>query len=285
MGHRPDVRSSARARPHTALSREELFARVWQRPLGEVAPGLGLSRTGLAKLCARLEVPCPPRGYWAQRRKGVASTPPPLPECGTDAARRRFERPDRQAQLLDVAAGIVSRDGVHAASLSRIARDAGVTEALAQTYFPRQADVLIALARQELATLRTAQAAEIARGASASERLARSTSAYLRHVEGRGALLQVLLGNPAVRRGLKAEREATRDTRVRAVADRFAHDSGVDPDLALCATAILTGVCLRAGRLLAAGRLDFADAEVFSQAMVRHGNRRLARVSGGRPAS
>lgn len=281
IGHRREVNGLPRTGRRPAQSREALHDRVWRRPLGEVAAELGLSRTGLAKLCARLDVPCPPRGYWARLRKGDPPSPPPLPEARalTEAPRRRLERPDRRARLLDVAAEIVGREGVHAASLARIARGAGVTEALAQTYFPRHADVLIALARQELATLRAAQADEISRGADAAERLARSTTAYLRHVEGRGALLQVLLGNPAVRRGLREERDAQRDTRVRAVSERFAQDSGIDPEIALCATTILTGVCLRAGRLLARDRLDFADAEALSQAMVRQGNRRLARIS------
>lgn len=282
MGHRRRVgrtgKTTATAEPP---SREALYARVWEEPLADVAADLGLSRTGLAKLCARLGVPCPPRGYWARRRRGDAEPPPGLPAT-PDAPRRRLDPEDRRAQILDVAAGLIGREGVHAASLKRIAGDAGVSEALVQSYFPRQADVLVELARRELETLRLAQAAEIEGGSTAAERLARSTTAYLRHVERRGALLQLLLGNPAVREGLRSERDASRAVRGRAVAERFSRDSGVDPDIALCATTILTAVCLRAGRLLARGRIDLAQAEALSQAMVRQGNRRIARLSRGR---
>lgn len=45
------------------LSREELFALVWEKPTREIARDLGLSDVAIGKLCARLQVPKPPRGY------------------------------------------------------------------------------------------------------------------------------------------------------------------------------------------------------------------------------
>lgn len=267
------------------LSREALYARVWERPLAETAAALGLSRTGLAKMCERLDVPCPPRGYWSRRRKGLAEPAPPLPAApgeglaGGRAARRRLDSDERRAQILDAACLVIQREGVHAATLKRVARQAGASEGLAQAYFARQGDLLTALARRELETLRNVQDADIARGSSAAERLARSTSAYLRQVEARGALLQILLGNPAVRQGLRAERAREREARGGAVAERFADASGLPPDIARAATTVLTGLCLRAGRLLARGRLDLERAETLSQAMVRHANRRLVAAS------
>ena len=39
------------------LSREELFALVWEKPTVEVAKELGVSDVAVAKLCARLQVP------------------------------------------------------------------------------------------------------------------------------------------------------------------------------------------------------------------------------------
>jgi hypothetical protein len=38
------------------LSREELFALVWEKPTVEVAKELGVSNVAVAKLCARLQV-------------------------------------------------------------------------------------------------------------------------------------------------------------------------------------------------------------------------------------
>lgn len=282
------------ARPATTISRKALHAHVWAQPLAEVAATLGISRTGLAKICDRLEIPCPPRGYWARRRKGLIETPaplPPAPDAGAETItlgegrapsrrpQRRLDSEERRLALLDVAAGLVAREGVHAATLKRIAQEAGVSEGLAQSYFRRQADVLIALARRELEVLREAQDREIALGSRPADRIARSTAAYLRQVERRGALLQLLLGNPAVREGLREERARERADRGGAVAERFSETAGVAPDIARAATTILTSLCLRTGRLLARGRIDLEQAETLSQAMVRHGNRRLAAIS------
>lgn len=38
------------------LTREELFARVWETPLTRVAEQIGITPTGLLKVCWRLEV-------------------------------------------------------------------------------------------------------------------------------------------------------------------------------------------------------------------------------------
>jgi len=64
-----------------APSREELFALVWERPATEVARALGISDVALGKLYRRLQVPKPPRGYWARVASGKTPRRPPLP-CG-----------------------------------------------------------------------------------------------------------------------------------------------------------------------------------------------------------
>ena len=61
-----------------SMSREELFALVWERPATEVARELGISDVMLGKLCRRLQVPKPPRGYWARVASGKTSRRPPL---------------------------------------------------------------------------------------------------------------------------------------------------------------------------------------------------------------
>lgn len=52
--------------PRRKLSREELFALVWEKPTSEIAKELGLSDVVIGKLCTKLQVPKPPRGYWAR---------------------------------------------------------------------------------------------------------------------------------------------------------------------------------------------------------------------------
>ncbi len=63
---------------NVTISREELFALVWERPTTEVARELGISDVALGKLCSRLQVPKPPRGYWARVKAGQTLRRPPL---------------------------------------------------------------------------------------------------------------------------------------------------------------------------------------------------------------
>jgi hypothetical protein len=49
------------------LTREQLFEFAWQDPMRTLATRYGLSDRGLAKICMRLHVPVPGRGYWAQK--------------------------------------------------------------------------------------------------------------------------------------------------------------------------------------------------------------------------
>ncbi|MFV8781890.1 hypothetical protein ACNKU7_05655 [Microbulbifer sp. SA54] len=73
---------------NSALSREELFALVWDRPSKEVARELGISDVALGKLCKRLQVPKPPRGYWAKIAAGRKPRKPPLQAYRTEVEKR-----------------------------------------------------------------------------------------------------------------------------------------------------------------------------------------------------
>lgn len=63
----------------TSFTREQLYRLVWSRPLSQVSRTLGMSDVGLTKLCARNDIPTPPRGYWAMKRRGKAVRQRPLP--------------------------------------------------------------------------------------------------------------------------------------------------------------------------------------------------------------
>ncbi|GAA0523956.1 hypothetical protein [Deinococcus depolymerans] len=60
-------------------TREALYELVWARPSEQVAAELGVSGVALAKRCAALNVPKPPRGYWAKRAAGQKVKKLPLP--------------------------------------------------------------------------------------------------------------------------------------------------------------------------------------------------------------
>ena len=73
-----------RKQPAT-LSRDELYSQIWTKPMRRLAARYGITGTGLAKICARLNVPCPPRGYWAKKAVGkpVVQYRLPAPDANT----------------------------------------------------------------------------------------------------------------------------------------------------------------------------------------------------------
>lgn len=85
--------------PTLTLHRDTLYREVWERPISKVAKDYGLSDSGLAKICARLAVPIPPRGYWAKLESGQKPCIPVLPKATgkiqeTVEIRRPSPRPD-----------------------------------------------------------------------------------------------------------------------------------------------------------------------------------------------
>jgi hypothetical protein len=73
------------------ITREELFALVWEKPTQELAKDFGVSDVAIAKLCARLQVPKPPRGYWARVKSGQTLRRPPLAAFREEVDRKRRE--------------------------------------------------------------------------------------------------------------------------------------------------------------------------------------------------
>ena len=64
-----------------AITREQLYEEVWSEPALRVATRHDVSSSYLARVCDALNVPRPPRGYWAMREFGKAPQRPPLPAC------------------------------------------------------------------------------------------------------------------------------------------------------------------------------------------------------------
>jgi hypothetical protein len=61
------------------VSRKELYEEAWQTPLWRLAPKYGISDVGLKKICKRLNIPTPPRGYWMKLKAGEKIRRPRLP--------------------------------------------------------------------------------------------------------------------------------------------------------------------------------------------------------------
>ena len=67
------------------ITREELYEAVWSESIHQLSKALGISDVGLAKVCKKLNVPVPGRGYWAKGRASRKLLRTPLPELQAGA--------------------------------------------------------------------------------------------------------------------------------------------------------------------------------------------------------
>lgn len=61
------------------FERERLYQEVWTEPVAAVAARYGVSSASLKKVCRKLAVPTPERGYWALKAAGRPPAKPRLP--------------------------------------------------------------------------------------------------------------------------------------------------------------------------------------------------------------
>ncbi len=59
--------------------RDSLYEEVWATPMAKLAKKYGISDVGLAKVCRKLAIPVPGRGYWAKKEVGQTVQKIPLP--------------------------------------------------------------------------------------------------------------------------------------------------------------------------------------------------------------
>ncbi len=64
---------------YLTLTRQSLYDLVWSTPMSTLAKDFGISDVALAKRCRVVDVPVPPRGYWARRAAGQDPPRTPLP--------------------------------------------------------------------------------------------------------------------------------------------------------------------------------------------------------------
>jgi hypothetical protein len=66
---------------YETYDREELYQKVWEKPLLRVAEEYGVSSVALGKTCQKLSIPVPGRGHWAKLANGhQGAKKPPLPK-------------------------------------------------------------------------------------------------------------------------------------------------------------------------------------------------------------
>ena len=72
-------------------NREELYVQIWDEPLIKVAAKYGISAVMLGKVCRKLQIPLPGRGYWVKKEFGKTVEKLPLPEAKNLPVVHRFK--------------------------------------------------------------------------------------------------------------------------------------------------------------------------------------------------
>lgn len=279
------------------VTRHELYELVWSRPLSGLAAELGISGNALARICDRLMVPHPKRGYWTAageaRREGRTPLPPPPPDCEeiieisarrapSRRGRTRLSLDARRTQIADAAVRLVLDHGPNSVTMKAVAQAAGVSEALAYRYFSSVVDLLVFLARREQALMGSIQAARTEPHEGYSDRARASMIGFLDYVAERQGLLQVLLGKGEVRRALREEHQGRLELTAQFVAETLYKRSGVAPEIGTPGWRMLRAAATRAGKLLASGKIDRATAGRLSGAGMNGARARMMALSTGR---
>lgn len=63
----------------SVVTRQTLYDQVWSTPMARLAKEYGISDVALAKICKKLNVPYPGRGYWRRKETSKAVKQLPLP--------------------------------------------------------------------------------------------------------------------------------------------------------------------------------------------------------------
>ena len=185
----------------------------------------------------------------------------------------------RREQILAAAADLARAEGLHGLSMKRVAQIIGISEALIYTYFQSPLQLMIVLAQIEIVDMEKSQELEVAKHIDYADRARASADGYLRYVERRGGLLQILLGSPEVRAALRDHYLERRVWGARSMTRSISQDYDLDLTLAGAGTAILRAVPVRAGRLLGAGEISLEMAQQMTRAIADGARARLIHVS------
>jgi len=85
------------------VQREVLYDQVWAQPMTKLAKEYGISDVALAKICKKLNIPYPWRGYWRRKETGKSVKPLSLPPSSDPTkqvvAIHRTIRPEAVVQM------------------------------------------------------------------------------------------------------------------------------------------------------------------------------------------
>lgn len=181
----------------------------------------------------------------------------------------------------------ISARGLDAMTMEGLARDEGISKGLVYAYFPNRDALLAALIRREQAQFRADAMARAATALDFEGLIRATTRAYLEHSRDRGALMTLLLNDPALNRLIAAEDVAQREATIAYFVHAASGAFRLDGPVATAAVEMLMAVTGRAGTQVAAGTLTVDQAESIALSIIFGGLERLAAESrsGRRPVA
>ena len=83
------------------VPRHDLYEKVWSQPITKLAHEYGISDVALAKICRKLDIPYPGRGYWRREQTGKVIKQLPLPASSDPAKQSATISKRSQPQPVD----------------------------------------------------------------------------------------------------------------------------------------------------------------------------------------
>ena len=81
---------------HEIYNRDKLYKEVWAESVIKVAKHYGVSDVAIAKVCRKMHIPVPGRGYWSKVNSGKKLKRTPLPKYkDCPKVQRKFSKPDK----------------------------------------------------------------------------------------------------------------------------------------------------------------------------------------------
>lgn len=142
--------------------------------------------------------------------RGAVNPPPPPTEADP---RVRLTRDERRAHFLDMAAQIITEQGVESLTMEGIAARAGVSKALGYRYFTNRADLLIALMDREDADYDARTLAALEGTQTLDEKLRGILDVFLDTVAERGLSVGTLMQSKLLE-GPVEERRRAREAQI-----------------------------------------------------------------------
>jgi AcrR family transcriptional regulator len=180
--------------------------------------------------------------------------------------RVRLSPEQREQEILKYTASIVSEQGVFAVSVEQIGKALNISKSTVYSYFPSITDLLQALYKREMKSLRSAQHKAVLE-ASTLEQLVRGvTHAYLNYIDEKGLLISRLQSDPSLS-SVGGPTEYGRDVAVNYLADIVSKTFDI-PLLATPAVDISFGLPEAAGQCLNRKMTDKKTIEDLTVAMI-----------------